>query len=65
MIIIALIAGMACVLGSYHLGYADGLKQAARMTEECVNLALDCIEEGQNAIARKMESVHGGRDSED
>lgn len=41
MIFMDLIAGCACVLGRYHLGYADGLKQAARMTEECVNLALD------------------------
>ena len=63
--IITLVAGLACVLGSYHLGYADGLKQAAHMTEECVNMALDCIEEGQNAIARKMESAHGGGDKED
>ena len=51
--IITLVAGLACVLGSYHLGYADGLKQAARMTEECLNMALDCIQEGKDVIVSK------------
>lgn len=47
--IITLVAGLACVLGSYHLGYAHGLSQAAHMTEECMNMALDCIKEGQES----------------
>ena len=41
--LLALIAGCAIVLGSYHLGYNEGLKQAAKMTEDCVNMALDCL----------------------
>ncbi len=53
--IIALVAGLACVLGSYHLGYAHGLSQAAHMTEECLNMALDCIKEGQDALTSKLE----------
>lgn len=51
--IITLVAGLACVLGSYHLGYAHGLSQAAHMTEECLNMALDCIQEGKDVIVSK------------
>lgn len=53
--IITLVAGLACVIGSYHLGYSAGLKEAAHMTEECMNMALDCIKEGQDALTSKLE----------
>jgi hypothetical protein len=52
---LAIVAGCACILGSYHLGYSAGLKEAAHMTEECMNMALDCIKEGQDALTSKLE----------
>jgi hypothetical protein len=52
---LAIGAGCACILGSYHLGYSAGLKEAAHMTEECMNMALDCIKEGQDALTSKLE----------
>ena len=53
--VLVIVAGCASVLGSYHLGYSAGLKEAAHMTEECMNMALDCIKEGQDALTSKLE----------
>lgn len=58
----AAVAGLACVLGSYHLGYAHGMKTSADMTEEALNMMLDCIREGNEIVTQKLDGIHGGRD---
>lgn len=60
--IITLVAGLACVLGSYHLGYAHGMQTSADMTEEALNMMLDCIREGNEIVTQKLDGIHGGRD---
>ena len=52
MIFMALIAGCACILGSYHLGYCEGIRQAAETIEENINMALDCIGECRDAAGK-------------
>ena len=60
--IITLVAGLACVLGSYHLGCAHGMQTSADMTEEALNMMLDCIREGNEIVTQKLDGIHSGRD---
>lgn len=53
--ILAVIALLAIYMGVYSLGYNEGLRQAAKMTAECVNIAFNYLQEEKDAAAQRLE----------